>query len=60
MNWWEQMIVTSFLGIVRGIVKNPKKAQGIEDTLVHIRDDVTQAVDALDANAPPPPGYKKA
>lgn len=59
MNWWEQIIVTSVSGILRGAIKNPAKFAGVEQIIVSIRNDACQAVDMIDPAAPPPPGYVK-
>lgn len=59
VNWWEQIIITSVSGILRGAIKNPAKFSGVEHIIVAIRNDATQVVDAIDPTAPPPPGYIK-
>jgi hypothetical protein len=58
LNFWEQFIVSAVSGILRAAVKNPTRFAGMEQQLIHVRDDATQIVSALDPHAPDPPGYK--
>jgi hypothetical protein len=58
MNWWEEMAMTVFVGVLRGAVKNPAKLAGVSAILQEMRDDLCTIVSSINPAAPPPPGYK--
>lgn len=60
MSWLEELGLNIAISLLARLVKNPKSVSVSNSVIQHIRDDATTALDALDPNAPPPPGYVKA
>jgi len=49
MSWIEEFAVTVVIGILNQVIKSPKAKAGYRTVLVHIQEDVTEAIQAIDA-----------